>query len=103
MGRFRYQIRRNWRKGISKVIKYFCDRCRREITRAAGRIAVSFLDDYRDNIFSECHFCSCCMDEVKEFIKTPPIHNGEQEEVVAEALSDIKIPQIWAKPGRGKP
>lgn len=94
------------------MVKYFCDRCRNEIRLASGKIAVSFKGNFSDDEFKDCHFCSCCMDEIKRFIKTPPPQSVDtKDEGAARAelsiklsqTGGIKVPRIWAAPGKKLP
>lgn len=61
------------------MIRVFCDRCGKEITKCNrhGYIALNSRDTKEadlteENEFERNHYCSSCMNQIREFIKTAP-------------------------------
>ena len=81
------------------MIKVFCDRCGKEITKCNrhGYIALNSRDTKEadlteENEFERNQYCSSCMNQIREFIKTAPykaeISNLEECDQSAEKVSE---------------
>ncbi len=72
------------------MIRIFCDRCGKDITRCnrIGYIALNSRDQKEgdlkeDNEFERNHYCNNCMSQIREFIKT------KQEGLVQELAQEV--------------
>lgn len=69
------------------MIRIFCDRCGKDITRCnrIGYIALNSRDQKEgdlkeENEFEKNHYCSNCMSQIREFIKTKQEENNQKSE-----------------------
>lgn len=79
------------------MIKYFCDRCGKDLEGAPriGYIAVNIRDMtegelMEDNEFEKCHYCVSCIDEIRKFVRSIPAENAtESEETDTKATESV--------------